>query len=433
MSVTLPFDSDTAFAELRSWLSRSPQKSGSRRKRFESSASRGSRGVEIADPEDVSSFERWRQQRYQEYFGKDKRRSGDPRDQLPILPEDTASTLARRYGTSPERLEQALALHSHGLHGKAKRLPLCGRLGHRINHQKSRGACHRGFFEPYLCREKYCTFCGPEQFRKIFAKLLNALTPVVEKLLCQGARGGREMVIAKIDFTIPNDGHMPEPEKVQRFHADLGRFWRAAERQFGIKSGEYGIARCDEVGGDNTNLHAHGAYVGPRLPQKQKELSALWSITLLLRENPQRGRELMRFARKHGLGEVWDQLAPEERRFVSIKRARTFAGALAHALKYPAKFLNKSSPQRLAALEATFHRTRRVSTGGAFYRIKEVHEPGEDRGLEHTHCPFCKVRLVQVHEPWQPLSTLESEGRINLRDAEREAGLLAARGNRYPP
>lgn len=74
----------------------------------------------------------------------------DPRENLPILPEDTASTLAKRYGATKERLEQALALHAHRLDGKAKRLVLCGRLGRRIDHQKSLNACNQKFSEPYF-------------------------------------------------------------------------------------------------------------------------------------------------------------------------------------------------------------------------------------------------------------------------------------------
>jgi hypothetical protein len=433
VSLILPFDADAATAQ--KW--KSPKFAlGYRARRARKFASLGVRNLgqeTIADPEEFSSFERWRQNRLRDYLSSHKPVTRDPRDELPILPEDTASTLSKRYGTSPERLDQALSLHSHGLHGKARRLVLCGRLGHRINHQKSRGACHRKFFEPYLCREKYCTFCGPQQFRELFLKLQNALSPIVEKLLCEGARSGREIVIAKLDFTIRNDGHMPTSEEVRKFHDDMRRFWRVVERVFVIKRSEYGVVRCDEIGGNNTNLHGHCGYVGPKLPQERKELSALWSIVLLPKVKSRRRRQLMRFARKYGLGELWDQLTPEEQRFVSIKRAKSFAGALGHALKYPAKFLDKSTPQRLAALEATFHKTRRVSTGGAFYRVKEVHEPGEDRELEHGFCPFCKIRLVVVHEQWQPLSALEEEGRMSLRTAEREAGLRSALGSKSPP
>jgi hypothetical protein len=256
---------------------------------------------------------------------------------------------------------------------------------------------------------------------------------VVEKLHCEGGRRGREMVTAKLDFTIPNDGHMPVPAEVRKFHDDMRRFWRVAERVFQIKRNEYGLLRCDEIGGDNTNLHAHCCYVGPRLKQKRKELSALWSIVLFPREKRRRRRELMCISRKFGLGEVWDQLAQDEKRFISIKHAKSFDGALAHALKYPRKFLVKSSPTRLAALERAFHKTRRVSTGGAFYRVKQMREPGGDQEVRHSFCPFCKGHLVVVREQWQPIFILELEGRINLRAAERDASLLGALGDKSPP
>jgi hypothetical protein len=403
VSLTLTFDCDAASAK--KW--KSPQFAlGYCSRRARRLASLGNRNLgqeTIADPEEFSSFERWRQNRVREYLGSQKPIPGDSRDRLPVLPEDTASTLASRYGASQERLLQALALESLGLRGKARRLVLCRRLGHRINHQKSPQACHRKFCEPYFCREKYCTFCGPQQFRELFGKLRHVIASVAESLVFEGTRRGRHMVIAKLDFTMPNDGHMPSPREVKKFHSDLRRFWRAAERRFGIGRNEYGIARCDEIGGNNTNLHCHCAYVGPWLPQKKKELSNLWSKI--------RG----------------------ERSFVSIKPPKTFVGALAHALKYPAKFLDKSTPERLAALEKTFHKTRRISTGGVFYGLKEFGEPGDDRQSDHAFCPFCKVRLVQVHEQRQPLSVLESEGRISLRSAEREAGLHKALGDGSPP
>jgi hypothetical protein len=428
LSVTLPFRSDATSCQ--KWKSPGFAR---RLERLESDGSRAIYDETIANIQDDSSIGRRRQNRLQEYFGPRKPVLRDSRDGLPILPEDTASTLATRYGTPGERLAQALALESFGLRAKARRLVVCGRLGHRIDHQTNRGACHRRFFEPYFCREKYCTFCGPQQFRELFGKLRNTLGPVVEKLHYEGKRNGRAMVTAKLDFTIRNDGQMPTPAEVRKFHDDMRKFWRVVERAFGIKRSEYGVVRCDEIGGDNTNLHGHCGYVGPRLEQKDKELSALWSIVLLPKDKSRRRLELMRFARKHGLGGLWDQLAPDERRFVSIKTADSFAEALGHALKYPTKFIEKSLPQRLAELERTFHKTRRVSTGGAFYRVKELREPGSDQELEHAFCPFCKVRLVMVREQWQPISILEEEGRISLRAAEREAALRLALGEESPP
>jgi hypothetical protein len=397
MSVTIPFDFDAVTAQ--KW--KSPDFALSLR--TSPHARRPIDKETILDPVEISTYERCRQTRLQEYFGSRKTTPSDPRDGLPILQEDTASTLASRYGASQERLLQGLALESLGLRGKARRLVVCGRLGHRIDHQKNRNACHRKYFNPYFCREKYCTFCGPQQFRELFAKLQNALSRVAETLVSEGSRKGRNTIIAKLDFTVPNHGRMPTREEVQKFHADLRRFWRAAEYKFGIRRNEYGIVRCDEIGGNNTNLHCHCAYVGPWLPQKNKELTHLWSKI--------RG----------------------ERSFVSIKLAKNFSCAIAHALKYPAKFLDKSTPERLAALEKTFHRTRRVSTGGAFYNLRELGEPGDDRQFDHSHCPFCYVRLVQVREQWQPFSVLESEGRISLQIAERDAGLQKALGHETPP
>lgn len=268
--MTLPFDSDAALA--RWWKSPSFAVGyRSRRARLFKASSRGVKiGETIADREEVSSFERWRHSRLREYFESRQGLPQDPPERLPILPEDTAETLAKRYGASAERLAQALELENRGLWGKARRLVLCGRLGHRINHQRNSAACKRKFCEPYFCREKYCTFCGPQQFRELFAKLQSALIPVVEKLLCDGARTGRWMVTAKVDFTVPNDGRMPRSNEVRQFHAKMWEFWRLVERIVGVKRSEYGVVRNDEVGGDNTNLHAHDAYVGPGLPQKKK-------------------------------------------------------------------------------------------------------------------------------------------------------------------
>ena len=278
---------------------------------------------------------------------------------------------------------------------KAKRLLLCRRMGRRVN---CSGSADHKFCALYGCQCRYCSDCGPAWFRRKFSEALFVLEPVVGHLLHEGQLNGRAIVIAKLDFTIPNTGVMPEPKLVRKFHADLRVFWRMAERHCGISREEYGQAGNDEFGGGNTNLHRHSAYVGPRLPQRRKELSALWSIVGLQGE---RRNEMLRFIRKHGLRDAWRELAPKERRFVSIKRARSFAAALAHALKYPAKFLSASTPERLAELEATFHGTRRFSAGGAFYNVTSQREPGDESPV--GECPLCGARLVEIVEPWVPI------------------------------
>lgn len=221
---------------------------------------------------------------------------------------------------------------------------------------------------------------------------------------------------------------MPAAESVRTFHWDMRYFYRLAERTFGIGRKEYGHAGNDEFGGGNTNLHRHSVYVGPVLPQRNKELSALWSIAGL---RGTRRREMLRFIRKNPLRDAWNELAPHEQRFVSIKLARNFRAALAHALKYPAKFLSTSTPARLAELELAFHKTRRFSTGGAFYNVKTIREPGEDSPV--GFCPICGARLCEVVEPWVSRFVLESEGRRDVEQVRRDvnrARLLS--GNASP-
>ncbi len=351
---------------------------------------------EVADPEEISSTERRRQVARREYFSRNAKRCGDPRWSLPSGGDLQA--FADTFGAESQTLAQAFALSQRGLLAKAKRLILCGRMGHRVDCMADEA--HK-FFQPYMCRGRYCTVCGPAWFQRRFSELLAELEPVVEHLLHEGQTRGRKTVVAKIDFTVPNTGRMPTPDFVRKFHADLHRFWRAVERRFGISRKEYGQGGCDEFGGGNTNLHRHCVYAGPILPQRKKELSALWSEI--------RG----------------------ERSFVSIKRARSFSAALAHALKYPAKFLSASTPDRLAELEATFHRTRKFSTGGAFYGLKLVREPGEDSPI--GECPICGARLCELVASWVPRFVLEREGRRDVEGVRREVGRQKVFSGASPP
>lgn len=357
-------------------------------------------GEFVADPEEVSRCEREHQARIAAYFEGEqtKKRGGDPREALPSGGDLQA--LVDTFGAAPETLEQGLELQRRGLLAKAKRLVLCGQIGRRLNCVESE--THR-FFRPYMCGGRYCSRCGPAWFRRKFSDLLVALEPVVERLLHEGKHRGRRVVVARLDFTVPNRGEMPSPEFVRRFHSDLHRFWRAAERRFGLSRKEYGVGGMDEFGGSNTNLHRHSVYVGPELPQSKarKELSALWSE---IRREPS---------------------------FVSIKYARSFPTALAHALKYPAKFLNGSSPERLAELEATFHHTRRFATGGAFYGVEVMREPGEDSPI--GSCPICGGQLYEIVEPWIPRFELESEGRGELEAVCRDVGRATVFCEPKPP
>jgi len=368
---------------------RTQQRAWFRRKALES----------VADPEDFQPSVVAARRKYFDRNGERKPpHRGDPCQELPRGSDLEA--FANTFVARPERLAQAQELQRRGLAIKAKRLVCCAVIGRRVNCSGSE--LHR-FFQSYLCHSRYCAICGPAWFRQKFSEAVSALEPVAEHMLHEGQRRGKKMVVAKLDFTVPNTGEMPGPEFVRKFHADLRRFLRALERRCGISRQEYGIGGCDEFGGGNTNLHRHCVYVGPKLPQSKgrKELSALWSEI--------RG----------------------ERSFVSIKRARTFRAALAHALKYPAKFLSASTPERLAELEATFHGTRRFSSGGAFYGVTPMRQPGEESSV--GKCPICDAQLMEIVEPWVPRFVLEGEGRRDVEQARREAGKAKVFSGAEPP
>lgn len=335
-----------------------------------------------------------------------RKRRGNPNFAMPRFKDFKQEfRFSREWGASEEQVRQARALAGFGLKGMAKRVSLCGTLGRRVNCT----GCGERFFIRFGCNTRYCPRCGQRIGRKLFSEAMEKLSPVAERIVQQHQRAGRTVVIAKLDFTVPKrpDGKMPTPGEVKKFHKDLWRFRRAMERRFDLTRDDYGAIGIDEFGGSNTNLHRHCVYVGPWLPQKKRELSNLWSEI--------RGEE------SH----------------VSIKRARTFAAGLAHALHYPMKFLSGSNPERLAALEAAFAGTRRLAGWGLFYNAKvPAREPGADELLEGG-CPYCQSPLAEpaagFSGGWVTASALEAEGRkdlgairdsvkVRFTDFERRAG-----------
>jgi hypothetical protein len=168
---------------------------------------------------------------------------------------------------------------------------------------------------------------------------------------------------------------MPPPERMRVLNSCIKKFCRLIEKRFHIRRTDYGLAYCDELGGNNNNPHAHGVYVGPWLPNSKKELATLWA----------------QVTKKEFPGTF----------IISIKYARDFPTALYHAVKYPAKFAERAGAKRLVELEIIFHRVRRFHTLAAFY-APEV--PEVER--EPRRCPICK----------QPLSDwFKFEGVLEMR------------------
>jgi hypothetical protein len=318
------------------------------------------------------------------------------------------------------KLIKAKRMYLDGLEKKAQRELSCGLLG-------GIALCSSGhkFYVHYECGNRYCVRCGPRQANRLFGHHHLKLFFVSQCLLLCGQENCSEcdqaiaekrlphwpppkgtrprIVCAKIDFTLRHQRdskELPAPERMRELNRLIKKFCRALEKRFGISRKEYGLAYCDELGGNNSNPHAHGLYVGPWLPQKKKELSALWyEIT----------------------GDSF---------VLSIKYAENFSKALFHAVKYPAKFAERSTPERLADLEKVFHRVRRFHTLARFYAPEA---PAEDVP-PIKRCPICDSPLGEPRG-WFVISDLQRSG---LQDLEKVAAqMLRDRGlnspDRAPP
>ena len=283
-------------------------------------------------------------------------------------------------------LKKAELMYGCGLQGKAMRQAVCRVMGVRL--ECSNTDCRKRYFRTFACRNCYCPHCGPKLFGELLGKHLRRLSPVVDRMI---RRPG--YVVAKIDFTTINLGVMPTSDQVKEFNACIKRFVRALEKKMGIKRKDYGLVYTDEFGGeDNTNLHAHGAYVGPVIPRqwctgKGGVLSEMW----------RKACDGTDFAGSF---------------IVSLKAAK-FEVALSHSLKYAGKFLS-NDPQRLAALEIAFHSVKRVHSMGVFYNVPD------QEGERDASCPSCGSTL-RVLTGYVSIAELAAAGFVDLGEAQREA------------
>ncbi|HWX94054.1 MAG TPA: hypothetical protein VNY29_15610 [Terriglobales bacterium] len=259
------------------------------------------------------------------------------------------------------------------------------------------------------------------------------LWPIVKELVVRpGFRSGS--VTATLDFTAVNIGRMPTPQEIRDFNQDVRACVRLALKRQGISSQKYGFLWCDEFGGRksdseqyNTNLHAHGVYVGPFVPHE-----VLLEIWMKLR------------ATKDGARGVYIKQQKIDHQPVDAceRESRRFARALGHALKYTGKHVSRSDGERLADLEAAFHGVRRVHTMGLFYHAdlscscqcefcdhtcdkSNGHQSGHrcKRHRSENRCPMCPGHLMHPRESgYAPLIDLRREHRIDLEKARREVG-----------
>jgi hypothetical protein len=317
------------------------------------------------------------------------KKPGDPSRSVPLAFDENGNFLAPLTRKIPPRqASQAHLLLELGLPGKARRQAWCSLIARRRDCIS--GIIEHRFFTKCRCGNRYCPTCGPRSFRELFNRH-SRLRPLVEQLLQHQPADHRQRVLAKLDFTTRSTGEMPSAADVRQFNKDIRRFFRVIEKRFGISRRDYGFLWCCEFGSGNTNLHAHGIYVGPVLPQRRRELSNLWS-----------------------------EIRADGSYIVSIKRARSFEAALGHALKYPSKFFD-APPARLAELEVAFDHVRRVHALARFYNPDIEREPGEEGPNDAGHCPICGDLLLDV-QGWHFLDELQREGRRDADEVRIETG-----------
>ena len=253
----------------------------------------------------------------------------------------------------------------------------------------------------FRCRLRFCPLCMSSVYESLFYEAVDRLGPVASRLVPEGPMERRLplRVIAKVDFTIRNDGQMPSMEKVRWFNRAIRRFFVRLSRRCGWRKGEWGAAWCAEFGPGNTNLHAHAVFCGPWIEQRKREASALWSKVV------------------------------GEYAIVSVKAAKSFHHALRHAIKYPAaswKYFS-ASPERLASLEKAFYTVKRFHTVGAFYN-----PPGDVKVpptilSPYDKCPTCGSRLEDVPASrWFSLHELMRMGSRDFGAWKREQRLLGS-------
>jgi len=237
-------------------------------------------------------------------------------------------------------------LIEHKLFSKANRYMECSRYAYLY---QCKGEKKHDLFSPIYCDLRFCPRCAPRQF----ARLIEKYEPVLRAVSAHKKAGFR---IREITLTTRNTGSLTSAQ-IKKFNLDVKKTLKSL--MHGVDG--WGAIWCDEVGFNNTNLHAHILLYGPYVAQSQ-------------------------------LAEVWNEISGHE--VVYITKARKSGGkALIHLLKYVSK-PPANDPSQIGLLEVAFHGTRRVHALGLFYNFV-----GEDTDQVHSEwgtCPHCGADLTRL-------------------------------------
>jgi hypothetical protein len=244
------------------------------------------------------------------------------------------------------RGQVADALIQSGLRKKANRFLQCSRF---VNLYECEGQDKHRLFSPVYCDLRYCPRCAGRQYARLIKKYL----PIVEAVNAHKCPGYR---LRQITLTTRNTGTLT-PEQIKRFNLDV----KKTLKRLLAKDSSWGALWCDEVGFENTNLHAHVLLYGPYITQDD-------------------------------LARVWHEVSGNQ--VVHIRDAsRGGCTALLYMLKYVSKPPG-DDPDFIGTLEAAFHGVRRVHAIGVFYNFAGDDTDGEKS--EWTKCPHCGAGITKM-------------------------------------
>jgi hypothetical protein len=268
------------------------------------------------------------------------------------------------------RLEVADVLVENALAPKANRLLQCSRYAHLY---QCKGETRHKLFSPIYCDLRFCPRCASRQFARLFKKY----DPIVGALAAKKHAGFR---LREITLTSANLGSLTSPQ-IKQFNLAVKLTLHKLMR----KEEGWGAIWCDEVGFDNTNLHAHILFYGPYIDQRK-------------------------------LARVWNQVSGHQ--VVWIKEAR---GNGSLALSYMLKYVSKPpsfNARQVGLLEVAFHRTRRIDSLGVFRGLA-----GRDSDAEYsewTCCPHCGADIEkQPGNPRIEKAILEGRTFVGTKHTQR--------------
>ncbi len=257
------------------------------------------------------------------------------------------------------RGQVAEVLTQHGLAHKANRYIDCARKGYRL---RCEGPEQHEFFSPLYCDLRFCLRCAPRRFARLYARH----AAVLDFIRHNRRRG---FLLREITLTSTNTGQLTS-EQIKKFNQDVKATLKTLMK--GVQG--WGALVVDEVGFNNTNLHAHILFYGPYI--EQARLAAVWHEV-------------------SGHQVAW------------INKARVAGSrALLHLLKYVSK-PPADDPAIIGKLEVAFHRTKRVHALGFFYNFNKDETDAIDS--QWQACPKCSAKL-RVVPGLQPVSHFQALG-----------------------